>query len=310
MEKQKSPKGFIVVLPGEIIEIPQDSDKSWLTLFYSLPRELAEKWKPAYNLPRCPYEVLRTDKYDHIVCDDMFKLLVWDCYAWSACQLFQVKDRKGNYRDIPGTWTHYAGYFPLWRLSYSIIPYIRMKFEQNGLGFQNLYNITQGMEVPWLTYQQFSNLIGNVTDMVVAEQKWQPVIDAIWENRTVEDYEITSSTVKTDFMRKWHHNRSGKPISLDEMMESKDGVIFDMADHRSEFENSVISKMQIATFAESTITEKDREILKLRMDGYTEQEIADKVGYKTASAVHKRIAKIATAYENFVTAEYGKYLDR
>ena len=69
MEKRKSPKGFIVVLPGEIIEIPQDSDKAWLTLFYSLPRELAEKWKPAYDLPRCPYEVLRTDKYDHIVCE-------------------------------------------------------------------------------------------------------------------------------------------------------------------------------------------------------------------------------------------------
>ena len=29
MEKRKSPKGFIVVLPGEIIEIPQDSDKTW-----------------------------------------------------------------------------------------------------------------------------------------------------------------------------------------------------------------------------------------------------------------------------------------
>ena len=68
--------------------------------------------------------------------------------------------------------------------------------------------------------------------------------------------------------------------------------------------------MQIASFAESTITEKDREILKLRMEGYTEQEIAAKVGYKTASAVHKRIAKIADAYEDFVTAEYGKYLDK
>lgn len=75
MEKWNSPKSFIVVMSGEIIEIPQDSDKSWLTLFYNLPRELAEKWKPAYDLPRCPYEVLRTDKYDHIVCDDMFKLL-------------------------------------------------------------------------------------------------------------------------------------------------------------------------------------------------------------------------------------------
>ena len=86
----------------------------------------------------------------------MFKLLVWDCYAWSAWQFFQVKDRKGNYRDIPGNWNQYAGYFPLWRLSYSIIPYIRMKFEQNGLGFQNLYNIPQGVEVPWLTYQPVS----------------------------------------------------------------------------------------------------------------------------------------------------------
>ena len=46
------------------------------------------------------------------------------------------------------------------------------------------------------------------------------------------------------------------------------------------------------------------------MEGYTEQEIAAKVGYKTASAVHKRIAKIADAYEDFVTAEYGKYLDK
>ena len=68
--------------------------------------------------------------------------------------------------------------------------------------------------------------------------------------------------------------------------------------------------MQIANFAEITITEKDREILKLRMEGYTEQEIADKVGYKTASAVHKRIAKIASADEDYVTAEYQKYLDK
>ena len=56
--------------------------------------------------------------------------------------------------------------------------------------------------------------------------------------------------------------------------------------------------MQIAAFAEQSITEKDREILKLRMDGLTEQEIADKVGYKTASAVHKRNAKIAGANED------------
>ena len=44
-------------------------------------------------------------------------------------------------------------------------------------------------------------------------------------------------------MRKWYHNRSGKPISLDEMMESEDGDIFEVADPRGEFEQSVISEM-------------------------------------------------------------------
>lgn len=31
-----SPSGFIVILPKTIIEIPQDSNLSWLTLFYAL----------------------------------------------------------------------------------------------------------------------------------------------------------------------------------------------------------------------------------------------------------------------------------
>lgn len=307
MARQNGPKGFLAVLPGEIIEIPQDGSKSWLTLFYCLPKELAQKWKPALDLPRCPYDVLRTDKYNGIVCDDMFKLLVWDCYSWSAWQFFQVKDRKSNYREIPGSRAQYAGCFPLWQLSYSIILYIRMKFEKSGLSVQALYDVPPGVEVPWLTYQQFSNLIGNVTDRVIAEQDWQPVIDAIWENRDVEDYDTRSSTVKTDFLRKWHHDRSGKPVSLDEMAEDE---AFYAVGSRGEFEQNVLSQAQINAFAEGCISERDREILRLRMEGYTEQEIADRVGYQTASAVHKRISRIASAYEDFVTAEFQKHLNQ
>ena len=52
MAKQNGPGGFIAVLPGEVIEVPQDGAKSWLTLFYCLPKELAGKWKPALELPQ------------------------------------------------------------------------------------------------------------------------------------------------------------------------------------------------------------------------------------------------------------------
>ena len=48
-------------------------------------------------------------------------------------------------------------------------------------------------------------------------------------------------------------------------------------------------------FPQYNLTDTDWEILLLRMQGHTKQEIADKSGYKTASAVHKRIAHIANA---------------
>ena len=170
-----------------------------------------------------------------------------------------------------------------------------------------LYTAGPDEEMSWYTWQQFCNLVGNMTDQVVEEANWQPMIDTIWENRTVEDYENKNSVVRKDFMRHWNHDRSGKSISLDELVEES-GNIINVADPQAEFERKVLSQGQIDAFARR-LSEQDREILRLRMEHHTEQQIADAVGFKTASAVHKRIAKIASAYEDFVTKEYQKFLD-
>lgn len=77
----KGPKGFIVVLPGGIIEIPQDSYLSWLTLFYLMPRVLVEKWPPALEIPRRPFEALRSQKCLDSIKQDKFAELVWDCWS-------------------------------------------------------------------------------------------------------------------------------------------------------------------------------------------------------------------------------------
>jgi hypothetical protein len=160
---QRGPTGFILLEPGNIMQILPEDNKSWLTLFYSLPEELVSK-RPAYmNLPRCPFDVIRSDDYAELLNTDVFLELVWDCYAWSAWQHFEVPNKDGDYREIPGSFNSYSGDFPLWRLAYTIIPYIREKFEHIGLSFQSLFNMPRGMEVPFLTYQQFSNLIGSVT---------------------------------------------------------------------------------------------------------------------------------------------------
>ena len=48
----KEQRGYIVILPEQIIEIPLSSNLSWLRMFYALPRELVEKRPEYLELPR------------------------------------------------------------------------------------------------------------------------------------------------------------------------------------------------------------------------------------------------------------------
>lgn len=276
--------------------LPEDN-KSWLTLFYSLPEELVSKRSAYMKLPRCPFDVIRSDDYSELLNTDVFLELVWDCYAWSAWQYFEVPNKDGDYREIPGSFNSYSGDFPLWRLSYTIIPYIREKFEHIGLSFQSLFNMPRGMEVPFLTYQQFSNLIGSVVQMIVKEQNWQPMIDTIWATRDETDYDFRNDLVKRDFMRKWSHSRTsvGAMLSLDQLMEDAPDSI---TSEGTSFEEEVIESAALEAFT-TTISERDRQILQLKADGFTLKEIAAKVGYQNHSAVSKRI--------NIISGKFTEY---
>lgn len=311
-QKQNDNGEIIEMKQGQVIKIPKNSGKAWLTLFYSLPQEFVSK-RPVYlNLPRCPYEVLRTDKYDSLIKDDTFLELVWDCVAWSAWQYFEIQYQNGSgYREIPGSAAQYSGDFPLWRLSYSMLPLLRDKFEVSGFSFQQLYNVPEGTELPWLTYQQFGNLIGTLVPEIIQEQNWQPMIDEIWNNRTLEDFDKRGSQVKLDFMRSWGHSRSRKKtVSIEQLAEEaeENGTDFDIPDTSSEFENSVLSELQIAEIA-ARLSGRDKKILEMKMEGHRLQEIAEAVGYQTHSAVLKRIRHIADCYEDFISEEYQKYLE-
>lgn len=296
-KRKRGPKGFILLEPGNIMQILPEDNKSWLTLFYSLPEELVSK-RPAYmKLPRCPFDVIRSDEYSELLNTDVFLELVWDCYAWSAWQYFEVPDKDGNYREIPGSFNFYSGDFPLWRLSYTIIPYIREKFEHIGLSFQSLFNMPRGMEVPFLTYQQFSNLIGSVVPMIVKEQNWQPMIDTIWATRDETDYDFRNSLVKKEFMRKWSHSRTGvgAMLSLDQLMDDAPDSI---TSESAPFEEEIIESQTFEAFT-ATLSERDQQILKLKAFGLIQEEIAEQVGYINHSAVSKRIHIISEKYDEY-----------
>jgi hypothetical protein len=114
-----SESDFIVLLPHEMIQIPQDSNFAWLTMFYALPRELVEKRSEYLDLPRNIVKLMKSEKHMNLIQEDAFLELVWDCYAWGIWQAIKVPDDKGGYKEIPGDWQNYSGDFPIWRLTYS-----------------------------------------------------------------------------------------------------------------------------------------------------------------------------------------------
>ena len=312
MADQNGPSGFIVMLADGIMEIPQDSYLSWMTLFYALPRELVEKRPVFLTLPRNIGKLLSDEAARTLIEDDSFLELVWDCYAWAAWQFFQVPFKDGTYHDIPGEWQDYSGDFPLWRMSYDIIRYFRKKFEtEMDWSFQRLFLMPESVEIPWLNWQQFSNLIGNLTDMIVAEENWQPVIDEIWLDRQAEDYNRGKNSKKRDFLRSWYHDRTATHLSLEDIAQNGtklDGdMLYDIEDPRAEFEKKVMSRDAVDSFFAS-LSPDDQTILRMRMEGFTQQQIADKLGFKTTGAISKRIAKIAAGYEAFAHGQYNDFL--
>ena len=83
-----------------------------------------------------------------------------------------------------------------------------------------------------------------------------------------------------------------------------DGLEWDIPDDSADIERTVVSQVQVQQFL-NTLTEKDRQMLTLRMEGLTHQEIADRLGYRNHSGVLKRIRKTGEQYENFTGTDLG-----
>lgn len=288
------------------VEVCLTTYKSWLPMFYLLPKEYVQKRSVYLSLPRCPYAIWNTHQYDELVNSDAFLEMIWDSYAWAIWNCFLVPDKNGKRKWMPTNINYYSGNFPLWRLAYTIMNHIRKKLEDDQiLTFSRLLCLRPDMEFSWCTTAQFDALVCTLTLKIIEEQDWQPMIDELWLNRTVEDFDETRvSRERIDSYRKWHHTRTnvGTPVSMEQMQEDCEDGTKDIADPNREFEHEVLNELRLKSFME-TLSERDREILNLKMQGMTDQKIAEKVGFKSHSAVVKRRKQIAEHFQKYVENE-------
>ena len=251
-----------------------------LPLFYSFPKELVAG-SEFFDLPRSLYEVISdSDTLERIKSKQFLK----DMTDMTAYMVWFHMGHRG-WMEV------YSGYSPAFVFSH-LLRYWRDLF-YTVYRDMNLFDLIQNqVQFEWNTLEQAKTVWKRVVDF--SDTHFSIIRDTIAIEKELpcfEDFDLESRTAWRsrsyyDFLRKWYHTQTQHPIMLSNRIPNRAVFWTDSVDYRIDLE----------TFIES-LEPAEREIFNLRWAGKTQTEIAEIMGYKTHSAVQKRLVKIRKAYD-------------
>lgn len=107
---------------------------------------------------------------------------------------------------------------------------------------------------------------------------------------------------KINFLKRWTHSDTqlGAALSLDAVMASNMDAVENAADFFSPTESAEEAYAELRNGFLATLSEDDRAIFIMRENGKTQKEIAETLGYKTHSAVTKRLQAMRGQFEMYI----------
>ncbi len=197
---------------------------------------------------------------------------------------------------------YYSVNFPMWRLSYSLHLWLEGVEIFTGWNLQAMFFLRPYQQIVFPPREQVEELFSKIVEWAIKKENWEPMMQALHEMPCEEDFEPYDTYVRRDFLRKWYHSRSKQvqTVSLEECLENPNSEIHALSNPADNFVEQV-EEDDFCEHFKATLTPKDMKILKLRSDGYSYKEIAEKLGYKNHSGVIKRmeaIKKRFIEYEN------------
>lgn len=275
----------------------------YLPAYYLIPKELLENnCKEILKIPRIPIKALSTYESIELIESDFFLEVIIDMYAYMVwnCLYPQV------YLEI------YSGYDPIWKLVHQTPIWIKLLIDERIIftveQLCKWSNSNREIEMDFVSLEEATLIMNYIVAKYIVQNNLREIIKVIEENRCEEDFDFRNSRQKTDFLRKWYHTRTNHPsISLEEWQENykekHNGIEYEIADDVN-VENDVVDKIIVDEFL-STLSDKDRRILELRIDGISYERIAELLGYKNHSGVIKRIQKIGVLFQKYTGKDFG-----
>jgi len=270
-----------------IFEIPHDSNLLYLPFVYILPEDVMAKCPTLSFVPRGVREVVYDENMLEIVESDIFLKEIMEAIAALVFPYLGFRGWKEDYSEN----------CPAWKLAYATPLWVQSLEEEIGWGLQALFLIPSTTVIPFFNPDYIKDLIGRVVKRVMDKDNWQSTLDTVREMPCDEDFENRDTNVRKDFLRRWYHTRSKrvKTISLEYCLEDNEHGIHEVEDVSSNFEDRVVGDDFCRRF-KASLSEKDMRILELRVEGFTYEEIAERLGYKNHSGVLKRMQSITKEF--------------
>ena len=283
-------------------EITPFRNADFIPAFYFIPKSILDRCGSELNsIPRNPRKILQSWDAIAMVESDLFLLAIIDAYAYMVWPFMGL----GAKREI------YSGYEPSWIFAHAAPYWIQELQDEKILptAKELLKNGGVNKNFSYVSEEEISDLFTWLVPQAMAHHNMNAVIDTAKEFRCFEDFDYRNSRQKIDHYRQWYHTRAKISVeSLDELKEkyaeNTDGMEWDIPDDSVNVESTVLEPIAVSKFLD-TLSETDRKILTMRMDDVTLEKIAEELGFKTHSAVHKRIRKIGLAYEKFSGEDLG-----
>ena len=272
----------------------------YLPAYYFIPKEILDRNPaPLREIPRSFSKLMKDDKAIATIESDLFMLLMYDVFAYMSWHYMG----RSEYMEI------WSGYEPLWKFAHQPDVWINELEKAGILLGEDWVTSDPDKEIGFLSIETVSYVMAAIVPRAMFKYRMYEVERIAEEHRCFEDFDFRKSNQKTDFIRQWYHTRTRPPmVSLEEYRENyaenHDGQEWDAPDSSQDVQETVTSQATVDQF-KATLSEKDMAILEMRMQGYTMEEIAEKLGYKNHSGVLKRIRKIGLAYEAFTGKDLG-----
>ena len=264
--------------------ISRDSNLIHLPIMYFLPEEVFYSCPTLRTLPRKVRDVIYSEEMMEIVNSDQF--------------MNELKNAVSHivfpHLGFHGWKEHYSGYFPGWTVSYMTGLWSQLLELEIGWSFNKLFEFSPYEEIPFFETDLINDVMANIVGIGCGYANIQEILDICREMPCDEDFEPGLSRARIDFIRKWYHTRSkvGVMASLESVMENGDRDYYSRVPASSHNLEELAASENFCQRFKQRLSEKDLAILELREDGFTFEEIAERLEYKSHSGVVKRMQAI------------------